>query len=196
MDNTIEGITGMSPSGKLNPSFRKEDQEMAEELKPQVIGPPAYASPDPRTNEGRLVAIEEHPLSAELAEDYGRQVAEERDTDTVSSPMEPSTGGGAQPGGELPENREEYTKANWQTLASNYGLSTSGNKDEVKARVEAYEGELDHDREMTASEWIDEVNGAASTEDLQAIRARYDMSGSEYSTVEDAFTAKQAEFDE
>jgi len=62
------------PSETLNPSFAQEDQDKVEELQnqPEIIGPPAYASPDPETARGRLVPIETHPF--ELDPDYGASV--------------------------------------------------------------------------------------------------------------------------
>jgi hypothetical protein len=193
-------ILGHLPSEKLNPSFRREDQDMAEELKPQVIGPPAYASPDPRTNEGRLVPLEQHPLADRVSEDFGRRVAEDFDVDTgASSALNPSTGRSAGVGGEstdLPENRDEYSKANWQKVASDLGLSTSGSKTELRERVEAYEAELDADRNRLAAEWIEEFENAATVEDLQAIKARYDMAGAEFSTAQTAYDTKLASFEE
>lgn len=60
---------------KLNPSFTSEDQEMAEQLRPIIVGPPAYTSPDPNTMAGRLVDVDEHPLKDDLADDYGATIA-------------------------------------------------------------------------------------------------------------------------
>jgi len=59
-----------NPSEKLHPNRQEDEQDM--DMQPVIVGPPAYASPDPETASGRLVAVEEHPL--ELAEDYGADV--------------------------------------------------------------------------------------------------------------------------
>jgi hypothetical protein len=49
-----------------------DDQEIAAELPAvEIVGPPGYASPDPKTESGRLVPIEDHPLSDDLSDDYG-----------------------------------------------------------------------------------------------------------------------------
>lgn len=60
------------PSELLNPNVSEEDQDM--EMQPAIVGPPAYASPDPSTNAGRLRPIENHPLESSIAEDYGKDV--------------------------------------------------------------------------------------------------------------------------
>jgi len=57
------------PSEKLFPNLQEDEQDM--EMKPVVLGPPAYGSPDPATSGGGLVAIEDHPL--EIPEDYGAE---------------------------------------------------------------------------------------------------------------------------
>jgi hypothetical protein len=115
------------------PSFREEDQHMAAALEPVVIGPPAYASPDPATNANALVPVEEHP--ADIPEDYGASAPK-----TVSITMDSEALGGAPlESGPPPEDREEWTKEQWQTQAEQYGIPKSGNKDEVRERVEMYE---------------------------------------------------------
>jgi hypothetical protein len=107
---------------KMNPSFRKEDQNMAEELKPVVVGPPAYASPDPATNSGALVPVEQHPF--DLDKDYGAGVAD-------AVPGNEGDAADAEYGDE-----DEWTKERWQEEAEKLNLSKSGTKDEVRARVE------------------------------------------------------------
>jgi len=59
-----------NPSEKLHPNRQEDEQDM--EMKPVIVGPPAYGSPDPETAAGALVAVEDHPL--ELADDYGADV--------------------------------------------------------------------------------------------------------------------------
>jgi len=55
-----------------NPYVSEEDQGV--EMKPFVMGPPQYGSPDARTATGQLVRIEDHPLTDEISEDYGADV--------------------------------------------------------------------------------------------------------------------------
>jgi hypothetical protein len=199
----LGGIFQSEP-GKMHPSYREEDQEMAQELKPVVMGPPAYASPNADTLAGRLVPVEEHPLSADLSDDYGAAVvgssaeAPVVTTDSYESTMTPEEGLQAQAKAksqDAPENREEWTKANWQDQARAYGLSTSGNKDDLREAVEAYEGEMEADKKMTATEWVEEIEKAGSADDLASIRERYGAAEASFKTADDAFEKKQAEFD-
>ena len=52
------------------------EEEIGLQMKPVVVGPPAYGSPDPDTSAGRMVAVEHHPLTAvgKIGEDYGADV--------------------------------------------------------------------------------------------------------------------------
>jgi pyruvate/2-oxoglutarate dehydrogenase complex dihydrolipoamide acyltransferase (E2) component len=67
-----------APSDFMNPYVSEEEQGM--EMRPAIVGPPAYGSPDPLTSAGRLLPIEQHPLRADalpeghpaaISEDYG-----------------------------------------------------------------------------------------------------------------------------
>lgn len=185
---------GINPSDRMNPSFREEDQDMATELRPVVVGPPAYASPDPATLQGRLVPIEEHPLT--LSEDYGRDAVGAPTSETVVDTdyyESTRTAEGVASVSDKP--REEWSRADWQKQAKAYELPVGGTKDAVKSRVEAYEDELNADKELKAGEWIDEVESAEDAESLASIRQRYGMSGASFTTVEEAFEKKQSEFD-
>jgi len=66
------------PSQRLNPNL--EDQDM--EIKPTVMGPPAFGSPDPETAAAYLAPVVDHPRRASFSEDYGASV--EEDTNDVS----------------------------------------------------------------------------------------------------------------
>lgn len=185
---------GVNPSERMAPAFREEDQDMAVELQPVVIGPPAYASPDPATASGRLVPVEEHPLN--LSDDYGKSVLDVATSETVVGTYyyeSSRTAEGVAPASDKP--REEWVKADWQKQAKAYGLAQAGTKDDVKARVEAYEDELEADKDMKAAEWVEEVESAEDADALAAIRERYGASGATFSTVDEAFEKKQAEFD-
>lgn len=60
----------LAPSTIPNPNRSEAEQLM--EMKPVIVGPPGYGSPDPLTSMGRLVPLEQHPLRDTLvAEDYG-----------------------------------------------------------------------------------------------------------------------------
>lgn len=195
-------VFGTNPSERLNPSFREEDEHMGTELNPVVIGPPAYASPDPATLAGRLVPVEEHPL--ELSEDYGASVLEAATAETVvgtdyhqssRTPEELLEDDARAQLADAPADRSDWNKANWQTAARSYSLPVGGKKDEIQARVEAYESELNADKEMNAFEWVEEVEAAEDADELSAVRSRYGATGNDYATVEAAFEKAQAEFD-
>jgi hypothetical protein len=187
----------------MNPAYREEDQHMAEELKPVVVAPPPYASPNPDTMSGRLVPVEESPQAADLSEDYGAAVTDRVnvvDTDAFESTMTPEDGlqevaRQKSAATESDKPREEWSKADWQEKARSLGLAVGGSKADLQERVEAYEGEAEADKELNASDWIDEIEDAESADDLAAIRERYGAAEADYSTVDSAFEKKQAEFD-
>ena len=124
------------PSETLNPSFAQEDQDKVEELQnqPEIIGPPAYASPDPETARGRLVPIETHPL--ELDPDYGASVPTPATTVTLQPGFEEGEGG---PVIDVNEYDDETTKDEWQKAAKSRGLPVSGTKDEIANRIADYD---------------------------------------------------------
>lgn len=71
-----------APSDRNNPYLPEDLQHM--EMQPVVMGPPPFGSPDPTTSAGRLLPIDDHPLSAKhlpeghpsaISEDYGQDVA-------------------------------------------------------------------------------------------------------------------------
>jgi len=64
-----EPVVMPAPSTMLNPNVSEEEQGM--EMRPTVVGPPAYGSPDAITSAGRLLPLNTHPLSADvLPEDH------------------------------------------------------------------------------------------------------------------------------
>src|SRR5262245_14564197 len=51
--------------------YAPEEEVGLEISQVEVVGPPAYGSPDPTTTAGRLVPLRDHPLTAEnLGEDH------------------------------------------------------------------------------------------------------------------------------
>jgi hypothetical protein len=94
--NTEEFVP-RTPSAKANPYVSEEEQGM--ELEARVVGPPAYASPDPATTAGRLRPLTDHPLAASLSEDYGQLGDSPAAAPSVDSVLpvkagEPETGAG------------------------------------------------------------------------------------------------------
>jgi pyruvate/2-oxoglutarate dehydrogenase complex dihydrolipoamide acyltransferase (E2) component len=66
------------PSAYMNPYVPEEEQGM--DMKPVIVGPPAFGSPDPLTSAGALLPLEQHPLRTDalpeghpsaISEDYG-----------------------------------------------------------------------------------------------------------------------------
>lgn len=127
------GSTLKEPSRRLNPTVTEEDeQRMATELTPtHVIGPPGYASPDPRTESGRLVEIEDHPLSGDIAEDYGKSVAATAVDASISQPM----GEKAEGGEDVEDDYSAMTKEELQDEAESRDLAVSGTKAEIAQRL-------------------------------------------------------------
>lgn len=136
------------PSGVASPYMPAEDQML--ELKTDVVGPPAYGSPEPATSAGKLLPLNEHPLRAEslpeghpaaISDDYGAdhegatvmpgessQPVTMLDLNTQSEADEASEGG-----------YEEMTKAELVDLADERGVevSASWKKDEIIEALEA-----------------------------------------------------------
>jgi hypothetical protein len=190
---------GIPPSQRMEPSFTVEDEEAGvnQDLKPIIVAPPGYASPDPATNGVPLVAIEEYPLSVDLSEDYARDQIADTGSHGFETTMTPEEGLQELSGARLegaPEDRKEWVKANWQDQARAYGLKVGGNAKEVQERVEAYEGELAQDQNMTAAEWIEEAERADNADELAEVRERYAQSGADYKTVDEAFDKAEAAF--
>lgn len=186
-----------TPSDRLAPSFSPDLEHMVEEPSPQIVGPPAYASPDPATLSGVLVPVEVHPLAEQLSEDYGKTASES--FAAIDSPETTLTASLAdKPGGRKSqarsENREEWTAAHWKDQATEYGLTTGGKKDEIKDRVEQHEAMIEEAKAYSAEDWKGEIGDAGSADELGELRALYGQAGADFSTVETAFDAKQAEF--
>lgn len=93
---------------------------MANESKRRIAGMPAFMDPyNPATQGGSVnyghpsfANFEDHPV--EHADDYGGNIAEER-------------------------SRVEWTRAEWASLAEQYGLAVGGTKQDVIDRVLEYE---------------------------------------------------------
>jgi hypothetical protein len=131
------GSNAKEPSRRLNPSVTEEDEErMSTELTPtHVIGPPGYASPDPATEAGRLVEIEDHPLSGDIAEDYGASVAATAEA-AMSSALT-SEGGSDGEGADVEDEYSAMTVEELKAECESRGLAVSGTKAELQARLRA-----------------------------------------------------------
>lgn len=116
-------MTAFAPSEHLNPSLRAEDQEM--DMRPQIVGPPAYGSPNPETAGGRLVPLHEHPLKDKLSDDYGGDHLAGADLGQGSVTL------------------DEMSVANLRALAKERGIEGTGklNKSELIAVLSAQSSE-------------------------------------------------------
>lgn len=88
----------LSQSDLRNPYMSEEDQGV--EMKPAVVGPPAYGSPDPVSGAGRLVPIADHPLAPDNAPEGAAAISEDFGADlhgvtttaiTTTAPNPPMT---------------------------------------------------------------------------------------------------------
>lgn len=120
------------------PAFREEDQHMAHQLVPLVVGPGAYTSPDPATEGNRLKPVDQHPRKEAIGPTYGQGVTGTRSASISSAAVKDEAIVVSAAVEE--ENRDEWTKADWKEKAAELGISTTGSKAELRDRVEEAEG--------------------------------------------------------
>jgi len=120
-----------TPSDRLNPHL--EDQDM--EIKPTVMGPPAFGSPDPNTAAAHLAPVVDHPLRATFSDDYGADVMEDSNLESMRGNVE-----------EVDE--DEMSLEELKDEAKKRDLPVSGTKAELAARINEYDeaqAEVDED---------------------------------------------------
>lgn len=165
-----------------------------------VVPPGAYTDPNNPMANSNSVNLTVDKTPTPVSDDYGVTQLEEAGVEPHpvqimlddGSKLSGGTAGEPEPE-QLPENRDEWSKANWQTQARTLGLAVSGNFDAVQSRVEEREAQIDAAKQMNAEDWKAQIEDA---DDLADLRALYTASGAEYSTVESAFDARQAELDQ
>lgn len=135
-------------------------------VKTEIIGPPGYASPDPKTQGGMLVPIEEHPLKDSISPDFGKGIRIAPIVDaTAEKPLVVKTAG---------ENRDSWNKAQWVSRASALGLKVPKDtkKDGIIALVK------DHET------WLNELNAVVDQDKLAEIATKYGVDAENFTDAE------------
>ena len=121
VDEGPEGLLEKS-SDKMWPNRQEDEQDM--EMEPVVIAPPGYGSPDPQTQEGVLVPVEESAL--DIAEDYGAD---------ATAATEAAEGEAAEDNGKP---SASATRAEWDDYARSQGVDPDefSSKDDLMANFD------------------------------------------------------------
>jgi hypothetical protein len=130
-DKAPESPVMDTPSDRLNPHLEDQSQE----IKPTVMGPPGFGSPDPATASGILAPVVDHPLRATFSDDYGADVMEDSNLESMRGNVE-----------EVDE--DEMTLDELKDEAKKRDLPVSGTKAELAARINEYDeaqAELEND---------------------------------------------------
>jgi hypothetical protein len=148
--------------------MREEDFSVAE----KENDAPDYTSDDPRTT-AQVITDQVHPNRIEEDQEMEMQPivlgpapysSPDPETDGIKMlPLEEGTSGVT-----TPEGPEGVT----------VGVTTASPEEDADKR---------------AADWKAEIESAMTQDELDAIRARYDASGADFSTVEDAFDSRSAE---
>lgn len=178
-----------------------EEAQDVSRLNQIVVPPPAFTDPEnPSAAAGSVnMSVNTHPM--EISDDYGADVGPGEDDvrspiDTHAAEMALDTVNHPGRDDEAPEDREEWQKKHWVDQAKEYGLSGAGNTDAVKDRVEEYESAVEAAKAYQAHDWQDEIDDADNTAELEQLRALYDRSGADYSTVVEAFESRATELNQ
>jgi hypothetical protein len=128
-EEEAEGPEGILEKGsdKMHPNRQEDEQDM--EMEPVILAPPGYGSPDPVTQEGLMVPVEDSPV--ELAEDYGTNV-------TVSSQEaaeNENKDAGVEADGDEDRPATSATRAEWDDYARSKGV----NPDEYSSKDDLIE---------------------------------------------------------
>lgn len=192
----------MSVHDKLNAALGPTEEEQDMSTLNRVVVPVGMFT-DPNVPEASSASVN---LSVDTSpfphsEDYGAAVTPGEHTVTGTEDLHAAEAGdpgrreaaakrGAAP---FPDNRDEWQKKHWQARAQELGLSTSGNMDTVKDRVEETEAIDEEYAAYSASDWKIDIDETQTEDDLAELRSAYVRSGADYSTVADALDKRQAE---
>lgn len=165
----------MAPSEKQIPAATAEDQEgiVARTLgEPIVVGTPAFSSPDPLTEKGRML-----PLTEDVS--AGAVAAENEATSEVVLYAD--------------MDKDVLEKLVAERELDVEGTGSNGNvlKDDL---VKALNG--DDAVGLKASDFKKLLEVASTQDELDAIGLQYEAGGRKYSTVEAAIEAKQTEIND
>ena len=133
----------MPVADKLHPTLGATEEEQDVSSLNRIIVPVgAYTDPSNPAAASASVNLTLDKSPVEHSEDYGQSDLEEAgvEADPVSGTMD-ATEMRSEGVAARSEDREEWTKEDWQEQAREYDLPVSGNKDTIAARVEAYEDE-------------------------------------------------------
>jgi hypothetical protein len=115
----MSGTELETTNGEEKPKERDVDLESV------IVGPPGYGSPDPRTQAGRLVSLDEHPDAENIAADYGSDVTQEQidlaEPENIQAEKAAAAEAEAENG-----NYDSMTKAELVALADQRGIDTTG----------------------------------------------------------------------
>jgi hypothetical protein len=135
--------------GTRSPYMSEEDNQYP--MRTEIMGPPAYGSPDPTTSAGQLLPLNDHPLNpANLPEDHPAAISADYGADHVgtevlpgesSAPAQTDLARDLQGGGGAAEaaSYEEMTKAELKAEVDARGLEglSGANKEELVTALEA-----------------------------------------------------------
>ena len=166
----------------------EEGQDMSR-LNRVVVPMPQFVDPyDPRAQAGSInMSLDDHPM--EHSEDYGGGTDYDQEIDSPENVgLRTTTEASDKP-------VSEWSKSDFKNALRSRGLPVSGNMDELSERWEDSEAQEAEYKEYNASDWHDDIDKAESTDDLASLRAAYDRSDADFSTVEQHFEEKKAELD-
>jgi hypothetical protein len=198
-----QGTQDMLHEEAPNPSVAptEEAQDMST-LGRIVVPMPSHTDPsNPLSASGSVnMTLENHPV--EHSEDYGAMVepgefSPEGTMDQHALEVVTGEEGGGR-GSQAPsdEERVAWTKDDWKAKAAEYELAVGGTKADLQKRVEEHEAEQEAYKDFSASDWQDAIDECEDEDQLAELRAAYDASGADYSTVVTAFDKAAAEFTE
>lgn len=149
-----EPVVTSAPSSQMNPYVSEEEQGM--EMRPAVMGPPAYGSPDAITSAGQLAPLSTHPLRPDalpeghpnaISSDYGQGYDHTiSGTETVTGlPSVPQSAVGNQGEVEATEAARELADEKGVDLAQVEATGSGGQV--TKPDVQAYLDSLGNDND-------------------------------------------------